>query len=242
MKKTLTICLAAVALLASCRPEDPDLEPVVLKGGVDMGLVLTREDGTTYKLYWAESNLCERGLCRRPEDLGDYYAWGETQPYYATGHSQDNPCTDWKSGKDGYYWNSYNWCYGHNNKLTRYCPSGMTDYWGRRGAPDDKWRMPTRAEWAALCEQCTWNWINVNGVVGYQVTADNGNSIFIPAAGFREDDVLREVGSSANYWSSTADTEYPDYAWYMFTKKNRYVGEYRSARYFGHSVRPVMEE
>lgn len=71
----------------------------------------------------------------------------------------------------------------------------------------------------------------MNGVIGYQVDADNGNSIFIPAAGFREDDVLREVGSSANYWSSTADTEYPDYAWYFFTKKNRYVGEYLSVFY-----------
>ena len=48
-----------------------------------MGIVMTREDGSTYKLYWAETNLCESGLCQRPEDLGDYYAWEETQPYYA---------------------------------------------------------------------------------------------------------------------------------------------------------------
>ena len=45
MKKILAICLAVVALLASCRPDEPDVDPVVLKGGVDMGLVLTREDG-----------------------------------------------------------------------------------------------------------------------------------------------------------------------------------------------------
>lgn len=63
--------------------------------------------------------------------------------------------------------------------------------------------------------------------------------IFIHASGYRMDDVLREVGSSANYWSSTADTEYPDYAWYLFAQKDRYVGEYGSARYYGHSVRPV---
>ena len=50
MKKILAICLAVVALLASCRPDELDVDPVVLKGGVDMGLVLTREDGTTYKL------------------------------------------------------------------------------------------------------------------------------------------------------------------------------------------------
>ena len=62
-----------------------------------------------------------------------------------------------------------------------------------------------------------------------------------PPSASSVDDVLREVGASSNYWSSTADTEYPVYAWYMFTKKDRYVGEYRSGRYYGHSVRPVAE-
>ena len=41
---------------------------------------MTREDGTTYKLCWAKSNLCETGLCADPEDYGDYYAWGEMEP------------------------------------------------------------------------------------------------------------------------------------------------------------------
>ena len=55
----------------------PDVEPVIPEGAVDMGIVMTREDGSTYKLYWAETNLCESGLCQRPEDLGDYYAMWE---------------------------------------------------------------------------------------------------------------------------------------------------------------------
>jgi hypothetical protein len=96
--------LAASALLVSCRRPDvpePDPEPVVPEGAVDMGIVLTREDGTTYKLYWAETNLSENGLCQKPEDLGDYFAWGETQPYYTADHAQDNPCSSWKSGKSG---------------------------------------------------------------------------------------------------------------------------------------------
>ena len=256
----LPLILAAVTLLSSCGQDTPEELPVVPEGAVDMGIVLTNADGTSYNLYWAESNLCESGLCPKPEDFGDYYAWGETQPYYTSGHSLDDPCSDWRSGREsGYYWGSYGLCNGDNNKLTRYCPPDRADYWGGQGSPDGKtefsdygyaddaaravlggeWRMPTRKEWTSLCEQCDWTWINVNGVVGYQFTADNGNSIFIPAAGYRMDDVLREVGSSANYWSSTADTEYPDYAWYLFTKKDRYVGEYHSSRYYGHSVRPV---
>ena len=255
--------LAVFALLVSCRQDEPERLPVVPEGAVDMGIVMTREDGTTYNLYWAESNLSESGLCENPEDFGDYYAWGETEPYYATGHSQDKRCTEWKKGKNGYYWNSYKWCSSYRGqvKLTRYCPSDKTDFWGGEGSPDDKaefreynyaddparavlhgkWRMPTREEWAALCEQCTWTWTSREGVSGYQVTASNGNSIFIPATGYRMDDVIREVGSSGNYWSSTMDTGEPVYAWYMFFKKGRYVGDYSSARYYGHSVRPVTE-
>ena len=49
-------------------------------GAVDLGIVMTREDGTTYKLYWATCNLCKDGLCANPQDYGDYYAWGETEP------------------------------------------------------------------------------------------------------------------------------------------------------------------
>ena len=71
---SIGIQLVAVALFVSCRSEAPDVRPVVPEGAVDMGIVMTREDGSTYKLYWAESNLCESGLCQRPEDLGDYYA------------------------------------------------------------------------------------------------------------------------------------------------------------------------
>ena len=35
-------------------------------GTIDLGIVITRSDGTNYKLYWAESNLCESGLCANP--------------------------------------------------------------------------------------------------------------------------------------------------------------------------------
>jgi len=41
---------------------------------------MTREDGTTYKLYWAKSNLSTSGLCANPKEYGDYYAWGGTEP------------------------------------------------------------------------------------------------------------------------------------------------------------------
>ena len=149
------------ALLFACAPVDMDKdmekdnessvvnqdnqeEIVVPEGTVDLGIVLTREDGTTYRLYWATSNLCEDGLCPNPEDYGDYFAWGETEPHYATGHSLDNPCNNWRTieGKamTGYDWASYKWGDGkyNNIKFSRYCPEDKAHYWDGTGTPDNK--------------------------------------------------------------------------------------------------------
>lgn len=62
---------------------------------VDLGL----------SVKWATCNVGANS----PEGYGDYFAWGEVEPYYKEGHSQDNPCSDWRSGRNGYNWNSYTW-------------------------------------------------------------------------------------------------------------------------------------
>lgn len=69
---------------------------------VDLGL----KDAQGHTIYWATCNVG----ATTPEDYGDYFAWGETEPYYQVGHSQDNPCESWKTGKTGYNWASYKWC------------------------------------------------------------------------------------------------------------------------------------
>jgi hypothetical protein len=48
----------------------------VLPEKVDMGIKTS--DGKT--LYWSTRNLCKSGFVNSPEDYGDYYAWGETEP------------------------------------------------------------------------------------------------------------------------------------------------------------------
>ena len=69
---------------------------------VDLGFEMTREDGTGYKLYWAESNLnFKTGLCAKPEDYGDYYAWGETVP------------------KERFELSNYKWC-DYQEKIAKY--------------------------------------------------------------------------------------------------------------------------
>ena len=172
----------------------------VPNGAVDLGIVMTREDGTTYKLYWAACNLGEDGFVSSPEQYGDYYAWGELEPYYAKGHSQDIFCSDWRviDGRTigGYFWSSYKFATGPEYRnLTKYCPENKSDQWNGTGNPDNKvvlesgpdgddvashmfggnWRMATDAEWAALKEQCVWTWTdnyNDTGVAGRIVTGN----------------------------------------------------------------------
>ncbi len=212
---------------------------------VDLGL----------SVKWATCNLG----ATEPEGYGDYYAWGETDPYYS---SQD-PLT-WKEGKTGYDWASYQWCNGSSNTLTRYCPDDQLSFWGGPGTPDGKtefkdynyaddaarhilggkWRTPTDAEWTELRSNCTWTWTTQNGVTGYRVTSNKtgytDKSIFLPAAGGRDGAFLYDVGSYGLYWSSSLDTDVPYYAWYVLFNSGTVFREHFD-RYCGQSVRPVSE-
>jgi len=100
--------------------------------------------------------------------------------------------------------------------------------------------MPTDAEWEELIDNCTWTWTTQNGVTGRLVTASNGNSIFLPAAGNRNDTSFYNAGSRGHYWSSSLITEDPDYAWYVSFGSGD-VSRGNNGRYDGRSVRPVIE-
>ncbi len=208
-------------------------------GAVDLGIVMTREDGTTYKLYWATSNLCKDGLCSNPEDYGDYYAWGETEP------------------KLNYSWSTYKWCKGNSSTMTKYCNESNYGYNGFTDnktvlAPEDdaaavalggSWRMPTKAEQDELRSQCTWTWTtnyNGTGVRGRLVTGPNGNSIFLPAAGYRAGTSLYYAGSYGYYWSSSLSTDSPYYAYFVYFNSGSVYWDL-DLRCDGQSVRPVSE-
>ena len=198
---------------------------VVPAGAVDLGL----------SVYWAECNLG----AEKPEEYGDYYAWGETEIMKS------------------YSWSTYKYANGASNKLTKYCFSDKAIFWDGAGAPDNKtvleleddvahvklggvWRMPTKAEFDELRTNCIWNWTTRSGVKGYVVTGSNGNSIFLPAAGYRKDTGLVRAGSSGSYWSSSLYTGYPYCACSIgFGSSN--VGWDGMLRCDGHSVRPVTE-
>ena len=211
---------------------------VPIPEAVDLGLLSG--------IKWASFNVG----ASNPEEYGDHYAWGEIEPYYS---SQD-PLT-WKDGKTGYDWASYKWSEGSNTTITKYCSdssygyNGFTDTKTVLDAEDDaasvalggKWRMPTDADWTELRTTCTWTWTKQNGVKGRLVTASNGNSIFLPAAGFRVNTTFYDAGLSGGYWSSSLNVDDPDYAWLVdFSSAN--VDRRSSNRYYGFSVRPVYGE
>ena len=191
---------------------------------VDLGL----PSGTK----WATCNVGADS----PEDYGDYFAWGETQP------------------KDYYNWSNYQYCNGSQNTMTKYCNNssygynGFTDNLTTLLPEDDAatanwgsgWRMPTKEEWQELYNNTTVTWTTQNGVSGRLFTAANGNSLFLPAAGGRWDDELFGAGDWGGYWSSSLNTDYPYNAWYFYFN-SVYYNMYDGYRGNGFTVRPVRE-
>lgn len=94
--------------------------------------------------------------------------------------------------------------------------------------------VPTKEQWQELRTFCVWTWQGD----GYRVTGNNGNSIFLPAAGSRDcgGDVYG-VGTYGYYWSSTPDDS--DYAWYLDFYSSG-VGMSYGYRCRGRSVRLVQ--
>ena len=182
-------------------------------------------------LKWASFNVG----ASKPEDYGNYYAWGEVET------------------KEDYSWETYKWCNGSYNTLTKYNTQsnyGTVDNKTTLDPEDDvattklggKWRMPTDEEWMELWDKCTWTWTTRNGVNGRLVTGLNGNTIFLPAADYRYWTDLSNVGSIGYYWSSSL---YPSYSLSALNVYFRSDGVYRDfnygRRYYGQSVRPVSE-
>ena len=152
-----------------------------------------------------------------PEEYGDYFAWGEISPknsYYEDNCSTYGVAMSDISGNPQY--------------------DAATANWG--GA----WRMPTRSEIVELIENCTWEWTTLNGVDGQRVTGPNGNSIFLPAAGYRYGTSSSLVGSYGYYWSSTplGGDDYRAYP--LLFNSDSYDWSW-IRRYSGKSVRPVLE-
>lgn len=178
-------------------------DPTLTAGEVvDLGL----------SVYWASCNLG----ASKPEEYGDYYAWGETAP------------------KASY--NKKNYTY-YNSSTTEYIDIGSeisgTEYDAAHVNLGGDWRMPTKAEAQELINKCTWEWTQIDGVNGYKVTGPSGKSIFLPAAGLFE----YESNKSLRYWTGTRTSSISS-AWYLVGYSSSHSVDV-DGRYFGLSIRPI---
>ena len=160
-------------------------------------------------VYWATSNVG----ANEPWEYGNYYAWAEIET------------------KDTFSMDTYKWYFGSTyyrggiqvKKITKYCNSPEMSYTNN---PDNiytiefkddiariegggNWRMPTREELKWLVDNCRWEGTTNNNVRGYMVySKTNGNSIFLPAAGYYSGNKKKDVGGACRYWSSGLSNSY----------------------------------
>ena len=175
-------------------------------------------------LKWATCNVGASS----PEEYGNYYAWGETEPAPGNNYSEAN-------------------CEAYGLSISELQSQGIIDgdhiltpsHDAARDNWGGTWRLPTEAEMEELIDNCTWKWTTQNGVKGYKVTGPNGNSIFLPAAGYRGGLSLYYAGEDGNYWSSTPNESHSSGAYLSFGSSHQ--GAYWFYRYYGRSVRPVAE-
>ena len=218
-------------LFAGCKREKSveiasNSNHVASKEYVDLGL----PSGT----LWATCNVG----ANRPEDIGDYFAWGET------------------AAKDMYDWKQYKYSEFVDGSylLNKYCTdpacgvNGFVDGITELEPSDDAarvclgrgWRMPTSEEFNELYQHTTFEWTAINGVEGRLLTGSNGNSIFLPAAGFYLEDTII-CGKLGIYWTSTLQTQAQIAAWSLhFDDVNCHVcGTYERSR--GQVIRAVRD-
>lgn len=186
---------------------------------VDLGL----PSGT----LWATKNVG----ADTPEGFGSFFSWGETTP------------------KSLYEWSTYKWCVAGYELMSKYCTSaahGTVDNKTELEYEDDaayvnwgeEWCMPTLSQMNELQTKCSWRWTKMNGRNGYEVTGPNGNTLFLPAAGYRRGSSVSAVGSYGYYWSSSLVIGSSRHAYAMFLRSD-VVDSKNNYRYIGHSVRPV---
>ena len=178
------------------------------------------------RVKWANMNVGSKYI----EDYGNYYAWGET------------------STKETYNWSTYFDTNDGGKTFTKYKNKGGKTVLD----PEDdaahvnwggSWRMPTKAEWQELLDNCTWMWTTLNEICGYKVTSNKvgytDKFIFLPAAGYCDGSDLLRVGSYGYYWSSSLDVDRSGYAWDLyFGSGDHDLGSVSRRR--GRSVRPVL--
>lgn len=185
---------------------------------VDLGL----------RVKWATFNIGATA----PEEYGDYFAWGEV------------------ATKSDYSWSTYFDTEDGGNTFKKY-------YRGADGKtsldPEDdaahvnwggNWRMPTTLEFEELfnTDKCTRTKETWNGVNGYLITSkSNGNSIFLPEAGYYNGTNLIDAGTLGYYWYSQISQTSNKALCVQLSWTQSSTIAFEHERYFGQPVRAVCE-
>ena len=148
---------------------------------------------------------------------GSYFAWGEIKEKEE--YTEENSATYGK-----YFYSIY----------------GDAQYDAARAVCGGEWRLPTKYEMQELIENCSWTWTSEGIFNGYRVTSfRTGESIFLPAAGYKQGSSLSGANNSGIYWTSTPAGADSCYSYVLnINSDDNYLTNY--SRYYGYSIRPVM--
>ncbi len=203
MKKNLFVLGFAVVLgfaFQSCEnvdePETPALDSSEEHVAVDLGL----------SVKWATCNIGST----KPEEYGDYFAWGEILP------GLDFSVSNYQASDDDAA--RANW--GGDWRMPT-----KDEFDELLNSDNCSWT------WTTLGDVSGWKVVS-------RKPGHEGNSIFLPAAGIRINRDLYYAGSRGYYWSGSLYTDDTDDAWRLFSLSNNRTMTH-SGRDSGLPVRPV---
>ncbi|MBQ7741916.1 MAG: hypothetical protein IJT90_03190 [Bacteroidaceae bacterium] len=200
-------------------------------------------------VMWARCNLGAESL----ENFGNFYAWGETTPYYTslditeTGSSAVFNSVKWAEGRTaGYAWSNYfDATSSSGSSFKTYTKANQV-----LALKDDaanvalggKWRMPTTEEVVELYNVCTLQNATVKGVRGVLFTSTiTGNTLFIPGNGHFSGTTYNST-NSYRLWSSTLCSGNQAYGWYnTYSSPDNENMQYKGERNRGWGIRPVFD-
>ena len=207
--------LCCAVLFNSCNTDSSEEQSSEEAGDFPSGAV---DLGLPSGIKWASCNIG----ATKPEEYGDYYAWGEIV-------EKD----DYDSDSYLYYKENEGWIFIGDN-------IGRTEYDVARTRWGGSWRMPTMEEMQELIDNCAWTWTLYNGIKGQKITGSNGNCIFLPAVGYRLSANHYGLGGSGDYWTSTLIESYDSDAYHLYFDSNGAIKS-QDYRFRGHAVRPVAD-
>ncbi len=228
MMKKIVNLLAALSFTAVTFAQEAKTDSVAKSNVADNQPAVAVADSTEEKgvlingVIWATRNVDVPGTFTRiPGDAGMFYQWNRSLGWCGTDPLVDsNDYTTWDS----------------------IIPVGIT--WEKNNDPSPKgWRVPTFDEIDKLLDtdRVSRIWITEDGITGTRFTdRSNGNTIFFPAAGYRETNngALKDVGLGGHYWSSTQNDSSTAYNLYFYTLS---AGRFANGSGYGFSIRCVSE-